>query len=711
MKPAADQLRSRPQQPDTDVDGTPASLRGTIWQRQLTLCGLIGLVLNCVVAGLYLQDRHNEWGLRVEQAEHRLDIVSGLISRELARVQSDALYLANQGAVRQFVGGADARRAEVEAEFAGFVQRKAMYDQIRLLSMEGDETLRVNYLAGQPLPVQPSELQDKEDRYYYREALGLAPGEVFVSDLDLNLEHGQIERPLKPVIRFVTPVLSQDGSRRMLLVLNYLGAPLLGDLDATSVPGMTLLLRSDGHYLRGPNEGDAWGWVLGHERSFARQFPQVWPRLGELTQRCLLDRTGAFAGRVVSLGRTSGASGTGRASGTGGAGGVGSRAEPAATSDVAAAEASSGTGESAEQHARRDAASWSPQSSSRSSSSPLSSSPPSTELPGRDAILVLSYLPHEQVFAGSNQLLKRLLILAGLMLLPLVALARYWAHSSVNRAVQAQRIAESEARLRELSSRLLRIQEDERRAISREIHDELGQQVTAIRLDQKLAERNLDTGRAAGHLERAIAETEQLLQSLHAFATRVRPAVLDDLGLAEAVESHLWDFQKRAGIQVQTRLELPEEPLPDVIADNVYRLLQESLNNVVKHAQAQQVWVEIIALDEQNRPTAESGAEAVTLRLCVDDDGRGLPASSTENRLGIVGMRERVDLLGGTFAVGPRDSGGTRVQVDLPLRRADQTPLQTAANAAANANADDARGASADTPPPAADSSLVKEIA
>ena len=117
----------------------------------------------------------------------------------------------------------------------------------------------------------------------------------------------------------------------------------------------------------------------------------------------------------------------------------------------------------------------------------------------------------------------------------------------ISRQLQNQQIAISEERLRELSSRLLRIQEDERRAISREIHDELGQQATAINLDLKLADRNIESEQARSHLERAIRENEQLLQTLHAFATRVRPAVLDDLGLRDALQSHLWEFHSNFG--------------------------------------------------------------------------------------------------------------------------------------------------------------------
>ena len=243
------------------------------------------------------------------------------------------------------------------------------------------------------------------------------------------------------------------------------------------------------------------------------------------------------------------------------------------------------------------------------------------------------------------------------MFIPVAVFARFWAKATGTRELQARRIAASEEKLRDLSSRLLRIQEDERRAISREIHDEFGQQVTAINLDLKLAERNIEAGRAKPHLVRAVSENETLLHSLHEFATRLRPAVLDDLGLLDAVESHLEEFQQRTGIDVEAELEFSSVEIPVDVADHAYRLLQESLNNVLKHAQATRVRVAM----------SVAGDDPSYLFVSVRDNGRGYAAHNHRGGLGLIGMRERVELLAGELRTHSDLDRGTLIEIKLPI--------------------------------------------
>jgi len=164
--------------------------------------------------------------------------------------------------VREFVSGEESTRDKLETDFALFVEKKGLYDQLRLLDLDGKETIRVNLDGQTASAVESDSLQDKADRYYFRASKALRPGEIFVSDFDLNVEHGSIEKPFKPVIRFVTPVVGDAGQVQAFLVLNYLGADLLRELGSSPVPGHTLLLRQDGHYVRAVEASDAWGWFL-----------------------------------------------------------------------------------------------------------------------------------------------------------------------------------------------------------------------------------------------------------------------------------------------------------------------------------------------------------------------------------------------------------------------------------------------------------------
>ncbi len=575
----------------------PSSL--PLLKRQLAATGTFGLLLAVIIAALYLQHRHREWILRCEQAEHRLSMASDLISLEVKRVRSDATYLANRMLVREFVSGDHSKRASLESDFMLFVQQKGLYDQLRLLDPDGHETIRVNFDGAQATAVGTDDLQNKADRYYFQASRDLQPGEIFVSDFDLNVEYGAIERPFKPVIRFVTPVVDEQSRVKAFIVLNYLGADLLTELGASPRPGYTLLLRPDGHYIRGVTEQDAWGWLLGHDRTFATQFPQQW-NTAEHRRECQLTEAGAFAYAPIQLGRLVDRQ---------------QAQQAVADNDVSTRPDQSG-----------------------------------------NSVLAVSYLPAEAVFAESHAMLQRLLIFGTGVLALAIVFTRTWARATWTRQLQAQRISASEERLRELSSRLLRIQEDERRAISREIHDDLGQQATAINLDLKLALRNLDKENAATHLQRAIDENETLLSSLHQFAQRVRPAILDDLGLAQALESHLKDFEARTGVQVRSEIQLTDSEIAHDVADNTFRLVQESLNNVAKHAEATSVELTVVE---------QAGSE---LHISVSDDGRGSVSEKNGRRLGLTGMRERVDLLGGQMDIESILGEGTQINIRLPLR-------------------------------------------
>ncbi|MEZ6115443.1 MAG: sensor histidine kinase [Pirellulaceae bacterium] len=192
--------------------------------------------------------------------------------------------------------------------------------------------------------------------------------------------------------------------------------------------------------------------------------------------------------------------------------------------------------------------------------------------------------------------------------------------------------------------------------MSRTLHDELGQIVTAIKLDLKSASRDELTNRTEKLIQNALAGSDELLKSIHQIASTVRSSVLDDLGLPDAVESYVDEFRQRTGIAVEAKLQFVRKSVPPLIGDNVYRILQESLTNIAKHAAAHRV--EIVLQ-----------AEADALELTVADDGCGFETSTLDdtNRLGMLGMRERTELLGGSFQVHSAPSEGTRIHLRIAL--------------------------------------------
>jgi signal transduction histidine kinase len=271
---------------------------------------------------------------------------------------------------------------------------------------------------------------------------------------------------------------------------------------------------------------------------------------------------------------------------------------------------------------------------------------------------VVSHIPADQLDRQANVLLRRLLLFALAALLLVFHLAWYLAYAAAVRRHQERKIAASEARLRALSTQLIAAQEDERRKLSRDLHDELGQVVTAVALSLQRASQTSDGDKRTELLSRALQGTELLLADIQKIAARIRPTMLDDLGLKDAVQNLLGDYERHTGIVPRAALHFEHDDMPPAVAENVYRILQEALTNVAKHAGAAEVLVEL-------------RVDGRTIALLVRDRGAGFaPAALTGRGLGMLGMRERAELLQGTFAVHAVPGAGTEIQVTIPLPEA-----------------------------------------
>ena len=209
--------------------------------------------------------------------------------------------------------------------------------------------------------------------------------------------------------------------------------------------------------------------------------------------------------------------------------------------------------------------------------------------------------------------------------------------------------------LRELSAKLEDVREQERARIARELHDELGQQLTGLKLDLSWLANRLKDGREASPDK--VLEMRQSLDAaitaVRRISTELRPLILDDLGFGEAVTWQAAEIEKRSGLKVQ--LDLPAAPWvkDDALATALFRIVQESLTNVIRHAQASCVLVRLVH------------AEA-DLVLTVTDNGVGLPTPLKGGGIGLVSMRERVVALGGVFSIANNNEHGLTVKVVVP---------------------------------------------
>jgi PAS domain S-box-containing protein len=221
---------------------------------------------------------------------------------------------------------------------------------------------------------------------------------------------------------------------------------------------------------------------------------------------------------------------------------------------------------------------------------------------------------------------------------------------------QRQRLQESEARLRELAAFLQTVREEERTRIARELHDELGQALTALRIDLGWL-RGKCGGLGAPAAERvssAFSVVEQSIVSLRRISEDLRPAMLDSLGLAAAVEHHVTQFSQRTGVHCALRMNREEFDLDSSLATAIFRIVQEALTNVARHAAASEVAVSVEETD-------------TGINLTVTDNGRGISAANGKKTFGLLGMRERITILGGTFDIDSQPGHGTRVSCWLPF--------------------------------------------
>jgi signal transduction histidine kinase len=222
--------------------------------------------------------------------------------------------------------------------------------------------------------------------------------------------------------------------------------------------------------------------------------------------------------------------------------------------------------------------------------------------------------------------------------------------------------AENTRDLQRLSSQLLTAQEEERRTIARELHDEIGQLLTAIKVELAIAGRADAPGGGPGPLDNARSIADTAVHTVRDMSRLLHPSMLDDLGLAAAVDWYLKGFGRRHGVRIELLQEGMGERLAPEIEATAYRIVQEALTNVARHAQARTCRVYLQRLTN-------------SLLVTIEDDGAGFDQgtvdASVPRGIGLVGIRERVSLVRGSLRMESAPGKGTRLTVELPARARD----------------------------------------
>lgn len=288
----------------------------------------------------------------------------------------------------------------------------------------------------------------------------------------------------------------------------------------------------------------------------------------------------------------------------------------------------------------------------------------------------IANLNEEQLNAGNDQMVSLLLRFQNRLVVTMVAglilgfgMALFTTRKILkleNQArIQYEEVAEARSQLKGLSARLVQAQETERRALSRELHDEVGQSLSAVLMELRnlsggLGTRSADQSRS--HVETVKSLVESSVRVVRNMALLLRPSMLDDLGLVPALKWQARECAKRTAMNVSVATELDSDDLPDEYKTCVYRVVQEALNNCARHSQATSVRIRVEQQPER-------------LMLTIQDDGRGFDVQHMKG-LGLLGIQERVARLGGMSTVHSQPGDGTILSVELPFI-ADRKSIET----------------------------------
>lgn len=274
----------------------------------------------------------------------------------------------------------------------------------------------------------------------------------------------------------------------------------------------------------------------------------------------------------------------------------------------------------------------------------------------------------QQLTAGNEQVVSLLLQFQTRLLATLVAalvlglgMAFFSTRKILNLEDQARlrydEVADARSQLKDLSAKLVQAQETERRALSRELHDEVGQSLSAVLIELRNLSASLNRRpeeQSRRYIETIKGLVENMVRVVRNMALLLRPSMLDDLGLIPAVKWQARELSKHTSMDVNVAAELDSDDLPDEYKTCIYRVVQEALHNCERHSQATTVRIKI--QQESNR-----------LSLTIQDDGQGFDAQHMKG-LGLLGIQERVTRLGGTCNIHSQPGNGAILAVELPLK-------------------------------------------
>lgn len=225
-------------------------------------------------------------------------ILNKIIRNNFQGIVSDLLIISRSHELNKYINSNNYFTHDINSDLLNIAKEKALFDQIRYIDKTGQERIRINYNNGNPKVVPNNKLQNKANRYYFKDTYALNKNEVYISPLDLNIEHGKIELPHKPMIRFATPILNSNGEKSGIIILNYLAEPMINLLQTVSSQGLGhfSLLNSDSYWIKGPDPNAEWGFMYKEriDKTFNNKFPHEWNTMLKSDSGQFMNENGVF---------------------------------------------------------------------------------------------------------------------------------------------------------------------------------------------------------------------------------------------------------------------------------------------------------------------------------------------------------------------------------------------------------------------------------
>ncbi len=263
---------------------------------------IIGITMFVIINSINIQEKK----ILQNFEKSIINLKTRNLDTDIETIINDLMILCNDNRVKKLWNSKEKSKIQknLETYFLNISKFKKKYDQIRLLNKTGQEIVRVNYNNAKPNIAKKEQLQNKKNRYYFKDAFKLDNNNIFISPFDLNIEHKKIEQPLKPMLRIATPVFDENGKKQGIILINYLGKYIIDIIkkyeDLTS-KNQLMLLNAEGYYLKGINKDEEWGFMYKNreELTFENKYNTAWLKIKKNKAGQFETKEGLFTFRTI----------------------------------------------------------------------------------------------------------------------------------------------------------------------------------------------------------------------------------------------------------------------------------------------------------------------------------------------------------------------------------------------------------------------------